>query len=265
MGNDMKITKLDFTRIKKQSLRTYLYSVVQLVEMQNPTALKVEFFYNKLSDSKKDFDKLKIKYNEASAEVAELKKRVRAIKNVLRSIKLQLDSAQRMSYVTNAAEVSALSKIVEHYLKLALKESKDPTENICTRMLKEINDSAELMSAFETLGLNPHFAELQRLINEAVLLRKTILADMQTKELSVTNDLRKQLTEAITHLFMAIEIESIRNTDTNYEPLIASLNELNSRYRNIMKAKATRAKAKRNKKESTLTLPSQTMQISLNS
>lgn len=254
-----KITRIDVSKIKKQSLRTYLYSVTELVALQDPSALKIEEFYNKLNDLKPAVDNMKVKYRPAIEENAELKLVVSKMRNVLRSIKLQVASTLRINYIVQAAEVTVINEIVARYMKLALKENTDPTENICTRMLLELESNAEIQVAIESLLLKLHFEELKRLIDEAVVLRKAILAKMQAIDSSITVDLRKQIAVAVSNLFLAIEIECERNTNLNYEPLVSSLNVLNGKYRAIQKAKATRLQTStEGNEEATFTSSSQT-------
>lgn len=254
-----KITRIDVSKIKKQSLRTYLYSVTELVALQDPSALKIEEFYNKLNDLKPAVDNIEVKYRPAIEENAELKLVVSKMRNVLRSIKLQVASAVRINYIVQAAEVSVINEIVVRYMKLALKENTDPTENICTRMLLELESKPEIQVAIESLMLKLHFDELKRLIDEAIVLRKTLLAKMQAIETSKTAELRTKLSTAISKLFLAIEIECERNANLNYEPLVSSLNVLNGKYRAIQKAKATKSQTSTmRKEEATLTSSSQT-------
>jgi hypothetical protein len=254
----MKITKTDISKLRKQTLRTYLYAVCEMVAVHDSSAPNIEEFYNKLNDLKPTLDSLNVKFVPACANTAKLKLTVRQLKNVMRSINLQLQSAKRMSYVGKTAELDVIDEIVARYIKLALKSNPAPTENICARMLKELADNANMQMAIESLGLKLHFDELQRLIGEAEQLRKAIVATIKTREFSITADLRKQMALALTNLFMAIELENRRGPAGNYLSLINSLNVLNGQYRAIQKAQATRSKSILAKKEATNTSSSQT-------
>jgi ElaB/YqjD/DUF883 family membrane-anchored ribosome-binding protein len=109
-------------------------------------------------------------------------------------------------------------------------------------MMVELKGDVKLSTAVLTVGLKVYFDELERLLDEAVTISDSKLATMTSRGKSITNELRKRVSKQVSRLMKAIEAACEEHNELDYNPLIDSLNVLNTNYRTAQKAKATRAK-----------------------
>lgn len=241
----MKTTliKTDVSKLRKQQLKTYMNQTAALVEMQDAEALHIDVMFEKLIALRPEFERMDVKYRLANPETARLKALNSELNNVLRAIALLTKAAERMQYVVKAAEVDMVKEFVARYIKIAIPELLEPTVNICSSMMLELNANAGLLLAVDKIGLKVHFDEVKRLVDEHAALQSILLQKSTKREKSITLSLRKQVSKATSNLFKAIEVEREKFPELNYEPLVAGLNELNGRYRTVQKARETRSKS----------------------
>ena len=236
------ILRTDISKLKKQLLLTYVNQTLNVVDKNDPVALHVSVMLERLRVLKPDLELLEVSYGDAFEETTKMDELDDSINNVLRAILSQSKAIHRISSVTYSDECAMVLPFVNRYVRASLPENLLITVNMCNRMMVELKGDVKLSTAVLTVGLKVYFDELERLLDQAVTISDSKLATMTSRGKSITNELRKRVSKQVSRLMKAIEAACEEHNELDYNPLIDSLNVLNTNYRTAQKAKATRAK-----------------------
>lgn len=237
-----KIVQVPFSKVPKLEFPELVNNVVMVVSKHNPDQYNIRNFYDFLLEAQSQNSKLSAskRKTEESIELQTLKKKRYT---VLSAIIGQTKNLEKVNLPEHANALSTVSVFIDGFFgKIRKDVSKIKTERV-KQLFVQLDSNMNLQMAMQNVGLTPYLNELRGIqLNIDAKSAKNIEQNAARPKLKDTREVIAKMKLALTNLFRGIEFGVHAHPNVDYTPLINELNELLTKYRSEIKAKATRIK-----------------------
>ena len=214
---------IDLSKLKKLEVQYLATKVIEIVEQNDPEALKIKEISDILVEQKNQI-KLLIMGHESHPITPKLV--------VLR--KQRNDICQGMIYDMKAMEtgkkvgmqdalVVAKPKMLKHLQGLSRSSEKITTQTL-VQFFDAIAEEEELQEAFTTMGMMATINNLKIVMNQISELHNQRRGKVTARPKMNTQEIVASLKSDLMDLFKQIDVAQIKHKEINYKPLIDELN-----------------------------------------
>lgn len=238
----IKIVQVPFSKVPKLEFPELVNNVVLVVSKHNPDACYIRGFYDYLLEVQSQNSKLSVtnRKTEESIKLQSLKKRRYT---VLSAIIGQTKNLEKVNLPEHANALSTVTLFIDGFFgKIRKDVSKIKTERV-KQLFAQLDSDFALQTAMQNVGLTPYLNELRDIqLNIDDKSAKNIEQNAARPKLKDTQEVIAKIRLALNNLLRGIEFGVHAHPNVDYTPLINELNELLTKYRSEIKAKATRTK-----------------------
>lgn len=240
----MQITNIALSRLLKLELPQLAKNVLEIVEKHEPEVLLIESAFNDFESLKPVIESLIVSYG--PHPITEQLKPLRR-KRILYATSISFQVRGLVKGFIDGADndiVVAKSAVNRYLNNLRLNNEEIINERI-DQFLNEIDTDLAIYSAMSALGFIPYIDNLKMVHSDLKTLLVSRNASFSKREKGKTSASSKAVRNGLEVLFMRISSAMYDNKELNYNPLINELNEKLTRYKALIKARATALSAKK--------------------
>jgi len=230
------IIKVPFNMVQKMELPEIVDNTIQIVGKYDTEALYIDGMYRLLLAQQSNAQKLSARFNTRllTSEISLLRK---STDSLVVSIMEKSRSLLRLSGVTEAAgKITELVNTQFHDYHRLNRPSKN---SAVKQFLDRLETNTELTAAVDSTGMKVYVDELK--VSSQSILSKTELRRVSSSEKVIADrkEMKKDIVNAISNLFKAIELSAIEHSDIDFLPLVTELNTMLMVYKSLVKSRAT--------------------------
>lgn len=223
----MKKAKLtfSFTRLWNSEYPLMMERIVEIVKKHNPTELRLDKAYNRLVALRPSWEQIQVqaKASGITNQITETDDlRDRLITFIFKQVR-QYKILGIEPYLANAKTLEVWVK--KYSMKVVTENYTSQTEKT-TQLVQDAENTPELKSSLEALGLSPFISKLK----EANVQFEQLFRNRTEEAAKIPNidirAIRKTTSEAVNKLFSAILFCEEEYEELDYTPLINELQEL---------------------------------------
>ncbi|MGV8963051.1 MAG: hypothetical protein ACOH2V_06690 [Candidatus Saccharimonadaceae bacterium] len=246
----MKITKLNFTDLRKLELPAFAGTVIEIVDGHDPEALKINEVFEMLTAMQPEMDLLTVRHgpHPITEELTPLRQQRQMYAS---AVVFRMGMAVKKDENTQLSTVRDAKILVARYLhNLSLCKNEKETNEKVTKFFVDMAANTTLPTAFEGFGMSEDLNGLKIAQNTISQLLVQRLQSKSARTRLKTEDLAKIVREALSNVFKQIEVAQLKHPEINYRTLMNELNDLIIEYKKLIntrklfnKRKAELAKA----------------------
>ena len=246
---------LNSNRLGVSEFRDFNAKIKELVSNYQPDTLGIKFEFDKFVASLNQLETYHppLKGHPLTTDISEQR---RKRSQILRGICSQITGLSKTNRVYNIEGLNDVIRIYHQYLKPLEVSNSSKKSDFISDLFRELENKQDLNNSLVSCHLDGSFNELKRLNDKYIaLLRERTLARSEINKVKAFQ-LRNESNDALNMLLNSIELAKLKNSETNYEPLINSINETIGYYSMLIKGRETLRKQSRkqnlnNQKETT--------------
>lgn len=241
-----KISKITYSRFRKQELPEFIVSVIDAGEKCDPASLQLEAALEKAKEALTLMDELQM-LELGHPLTPELQVAYQSRNNYIEAIRGQVKAARKANLPDKREAVKQAEVCVKKYFNATLRRGSDEKSRIVKLYIAEVKGGENLTAAFEALGLSAVIANLETVqaeISSKSLVRRD---DKGVKPKTRTNEVTKELISILKGYFGAIEAASFIHSELDYSNLINTINEDILRFRGLFSLRISTNKQKNQK------------------
>ncbi len=246
----MFIKRIHLEKLTKLELPELANSVIELVEMQDPEALKITEAFKLLTEKKFMIDFLEVGYgpHPLTSQLRTLREKRHAFAS---AITVQMGVVIKTMHDDPGYAVKTTQMLINRYLLNLRAENEKEISQRLFQFFKKIDADEVLEEALTTFNLSSYVDELRSVQAEILELSKQRFDSIAKRPRKSTRGYIQSVRTALYNLFRQINYAKRQYPEINYDGFIERLNVELISYDNLINTRATILKKKKGELEDT--------------
>ena len=238
-----KIKQLPISQIRKMDLPKFTDDILGVTSKHNPGTFYISELNDTLYRLKPYLQSLSDVY--WKHEGSDKQQALRIKRNGLLQSFWKCYKAEKQAKIVLAenyphtASLELVAPLLDRYLGDVQKGNTKKRTGIILQLEKAIDENEPVRNAMQEIGLLEYKNQVRNVLNSADIIEKSKISYRASLPRKNTDAIRAKVKDAIKNLFSAIELESVKRVELDYNPLISELNEVITSYSSEIKTRNT--------------------------